>query len=85
VLATVPDMAEVVLSEADATLLAEIVAALEGYFRADEGDPTGRAHALRHLARRAAAQVARTGGAADAPAVADRLHEVWMRLRSAQG
>jgi hypothetical protein len=77
-------MADNVLRASDLTVLVGIVASLEGYLRLDVGDPTGRAHALKHLARRAVDDLTReTRRLAPAdPDLTAEVHAIGLRLHA---
>lgn len=80
-------MTDPVLPEADLVVLTGLVASLEGYLRVEETDPTGRAHALKHLATRAVADLTREL-ALEAPTTTDLAGQVagiGARLRGQLG
>lgn len=77
------DAAGVELRDSDLALLEGLTASLEGYLRLDPADPTGRAHALRHLARRAVDDLSRDLALdpQDGAALADEVAALRRRLR----
>lgn len=75
---------DVVLTASDLAVLIGVAASLEGYLALGDTDPTARAHAIRHLAQRAAADLTRELRLTDpGPAeLAGRVHEIHGRLRA---